>query len=217
MRDKVQLESGETIPAQHVIKVLGYIGDKTVDKVMGIKQMEGFHCNGDFRRLIFSESPGIDAGKFGGTSFSPGMIGISEMQSWFLNYPGDSFMVLGTGMLPKKKLDPEAERPTYVWDPRNSSTVQMMYSNCPAIAELGVNYAQFNRDRQLQMHPCEQYVDECAEEWYNYGKLMQEQGVDMETPPYPYTHEYMREMVEQQDREGEEDQARQNARMAAAM
>mmetsp|Transcript_28857 Transcript_28857/g.89841 ORF Transcript_28857/g.89841 Transcript_28857/m.89841 type:complete len:157 (-) Transcript_28857:591-1061(-) len=89
MRDKVQLESGETIPAQHVIKVLGYIGDKTVDKVMGIKQMEGFHCNGDFRRLIFSESPGIDAGKFGGTSFSPGMIGISEMQSWFLNYPGN--------------------------------------------------------------------------------------------------------------------------------
>jgi len=91
----------------------------------------------------------------------------------------------------------------------------MMYGNCPAIAELSIPYGQFNRDRQLQMHPLEKYVDECAEEWANYGKLMREQGVEKETPPYPYTHEYVREMVALQDKEGEEDLARQNARMAA--
>merc|ERR1712150_384210 len=213
MVDKLQLESGDTIIAQHIIKVLGYTGDKTVDKVMGIKKMEGFHVNGDFRRLIWAESPGIDAGKFGGTSFSPGIIMISEMHSWFLNYPGDSFMVVGTGMLPTKKYDPEAERPTYVWDPRNSSTVSMMYSNCPSIAELGMNYGQFNRDRQIQMHPMEQFIDECEEEWNMYGKMMIQDGCDKEMPLYPYTYKYIREMVEQQDKEGEEEQMRQNARM----
>lgn len=214
MRDRIHLENGETLEAQHVIKVLGFIGDSTVDKAMSVKKMEGFHVNGDFRRLIWAENPGIDAGKFGGTSFSPGIISIAEMQSWFLNYPMDSFMVVGTGVLPTKKQDSGAERPTYVWDPRNGSTVVMMYSNCPAIAELGAPYGQFNRDRQLQMHPLRKYLDECAEEWYSYGKRFKEEGCEMEVPPYPYTLEYMQQMVEQQDKEGEEEQARQNARMA---
>lgn len=214
MADKIQLENGDKLAADHLIKVLGYIGDKSVDKVMGTKKMEGFHVNGDFRRIIWAENPGVDAGKYGGTSFSPGIISVAEMQCWFLNYPGDSFMVLGTGMLPTKKQDPEVERPTYVWDPRNGSTILMMYCNCPAIGELSIPYGQFNRDRQLQMHPLEKYIDECAEEWYNYGKLFKEQGYEQDVPPYPYTHEYVREMVELQDKEGEEDQARQNARMA---
>mmetsp|Transcript_3741 Transcript_3741/g.11849 ORF Transcript_3741/g.11849 Transcript_3741/m.11849 type:complete len:627 (-) Transcript_3741:107-1987(-) len=215
-RDGVQLETGETFDCQHIIKVLGFVGDFTVDKTMGIKKMEGFHVNSDFRRLIWAENPGIDAGKFGGTSFSPAAIATSEMQSWFLNYIGDSFMVIGVGMLPTKKQDPDAERPTYIWEPRNGSTISMLYANCPSIGELSLPYQQFNRDRQLEMHPVEQFIDECAEEWYNYAKMMKEEGCEKEVPPYPYTYAYVHEMCERQDKEGKEDQDRQNARMMAA-
>mmetsp|Transcript_1245 Transcript_1245/g.2958 ORF Transcript_1245/g.2958 Transcript_1245/m.2958 type:complete len:623 (-) Transcript_1245:86-1954(-) len=211
-RDGIQLESGDMLDVQHVIKVLGYLGDSTTDKVMGAKKMEGFHVNGDFRRLIWAENPGIDAGKFGGTSFSPGIIAIAEMHSWFLNYPMDSFMILGTGMLPTKKQDPEAERPTYVWDPRSGGTISMLYSGVPAIGELAANYGQFNRDRQLEMHPVDVFVEECAEEWYMYGEMLKK-GTGKEIPEYPYSVEYVREVCAQQDKEGEEDQARQAARM----
>jgi hypothetical protein len=211
-RDGIQLESGDFVPCDHVIKVLGWLGDMTTDKVLGIKNMEGWHVNGDFRRMCWAEQPGIDAGKFGGTSFSPGAITFADLQSHILNYPMDSFMILGTGLLPKKKFNPDVVRPTYVWDPRSAGTIMMMYNNIPGVAELGAPYAQFNRDQMLKYHPPDIFVPECEAEWIGYCKIFKEQGDDRPFPPYPYTKEYVKKLMADQDREGQEEQDKQNAR-----
>jgi hypothetical protein len=208
----IQLESGDFVECAHIIKVLGYLGDPTTDKVLGIKNMEGFHVNGDERRFCWSEQPGVDAGKFGGTSFSPGAIGTADLHSYLLNYPYDAAMCLGTGMMPKKKFDPTVVRPTYVWDPRAAGTIQMMYGGIPGYAELTIPYGQFNRDIMLQYHPVDKFVDELAGEWMKYVKIFQEQGDYRPVPPYPYTKEQVHKAVWEQDKEGEDDQARQNAR-----
>jgi len=213
---QVLLEGGEKLEADCLIKVLGYRPDESVDKLMGVKEMVGYFANGDWRRYICTEFPGVDAGKFGGTSFSPGAIQNSEFMTWFVNFPKDLGPVWDSQMLPKHKANKETGYPAYVWEPRLGSSVGMLLSGgiIPGLAALGAVYGPFNRSRQLDCHPLEEFVDECAEEWAGYCRMFKEQGCEIEPPPYPYNHEMVREFCERNDREGEEDAAKQAARMA---
>jgi len=211
---QILLESGGKLDADHLIKVLGFKGDFSVDKVMGVREMVGYFVNGDFRRWICAEFPGIDAGKFGGTSFSPGGIQNAEFYTWFLNYPKDLAPVFDNNVLPRKKPDKEKVVPTYVWDPRQGSSIMMMLSGgiIPALGELAVAYGPLNRAKQLEAHPLEQFVDECADEWYGYCRMFKDAGDDRPFPPYPYTHSYVRELCRRNDEEGEADALRQAQR-----
>eukprot|EP00408_Alexandrium_pacificum_P016813 CAMPEP_0171188184 /NCGR_PEP_ID=MMETSP0790-20130122/17700_1 /TAXON_ID=2925 /ORGANISM="Alexandrium catenella, Strain OF101" /LENGTH=606 /DNA_ID=CAMNT_0011653257 /DNA_START=145 /DNA_END=1965 /DNA_ORIENTATION=- len=213
----VLLEGGEKLEADCLIKVLGFRPDESVDKLMGIKEMVGFFVNGDWRRWVCTEFPGVDAGKFGGTSFSPGAIQNSEYMTWFVNYPKDLGPVWDSQILPKHKVNKDTGYPAYVWEPRLGSSVSMMLSGgvIPGLARLANEiYGPFNRQRQLECHPLEQFVDECAGEWNNYCKMFKEQGCEVEPPPYPYTYDFVRELCDRNDREGEEDAIRQAQRMA---
>eukprot|EP00418_Pyrodinium_bahamense_P058715 CAMPEP_0179161796 /NCGR_PEP_ID=MMETSP0796-20121207/79224_1 /TAXON_ID=73915 /ORGANISM="Pyrodinium bahamense, Strain pbaha01" /LENGTH=605 /DNA_ID=CAMNT_0020863937 /DNA_START=68 /DNA_END=1885 /DNA_ORIENTATION=- len=213
---QILLEGGEKLEADALIKVLGFRPDDSVDKLMGIKEMVGFFVNGDWRRYVCTEFPGVDAGRFGGTSFSPGQIQNSECMTWFINFPKDLGPLWDSQMLPRHKANKETGYPAYVWEPRLGSSVSMVLSGgiVPGLAQLAASYGPLNRAKQLECHPLEQFVDECAEEWMNYCKMFKEQGCDIEPLPYPYTHEFVREFVERNDREGEEDAAKQAARMA---
>jgi len=209
----IQLETGPTVECEHIIKVFGFLGDCTTDKLFATKKMEGWHVNGDFRRFIWSENPGIDAGKFGGTSFSPGAISTAELVSWIIRYPVDAFMIVGTGVLPTKKFDASSARPCYVWDPRSAGQIGMMYGGIPGYAEKTANHGFFNRQRQLEMHPLEVHLDECIADWHKYCAIFEEGGATQERPPYPFTAEYLREMVALQDKEAQDEQDKQMARM----
>jgi len=211
---QILLESGDKLAADHLIKVLGFRGDFTVDKIMGVREMVGYFANGDYRRWVCAEFPGIDAGKFGGTSFSPGAIQNAEFYSWFINYPKDLAAVFDSNMMPRKKPDKEKIVPTYVWDPRQGSSIMMMLSGgiIPALGEIAAAYGPLNRAKQLEAHPLEQFIDECAEEWAGYCQLFKDAGDDRPFPPYPYTHEYIRELCKRNDEEGEADMIRQAQR-----
>jgi len=100
---QILLEGGDKLDADALVKVLGFRPDETVDKVLGIKEMVGYFANGDHRRWVCTEFPGVDAGKFGGTSFSPGAIQNVEFVSWFFNYPKDLAPVFDGQVLPRKK------------------------------------------------------------------------------------------------------------------
>jgi len=211
---QVLLESGEKLHADHLIKVLGFRGDFSVDKVMGIKEMVGFFANGDYRRWVCAEFPGIDAGKFGGTSFSPGGIQNAEFYSWFINYPKDLAAVFNNNVLPRKKPDKEKIVPCYVWDARQGSSIMMMLSSgiIPELGELAASYGPLNRAKQLEAHPLEQFIDECADEWYMYCRMFKASGDDRPFPPYPYSHAYVRDLCKRNDEEGEADMLRQAQR-----
>jgi len=210
------LESGAKVDTDHVVKVLGYYPDSFVDKLMGVKEMVGYFVNGDWRRWIWSESPGVDAGKFGGTSLSPGAIQVSETYSWCLNYPKDLIGLFDSQMLPKNKADLDKGKVAYVWDQRTGATVSMTMSGgiIPGLAELGALYGPLNRAKQLEAHPLEKFIDECTEDWNNYCKMFQKPGDDRPFPKYPYTKEFVRKLVEDCDAEGQADADRQAARAA---
>mmetsp|Transcript_46817 Transcript_46817/g.100111 ORF Transcript_46817/g.100111 Transcript_46817/m.100111 type:complete len:628 (-) Transcript_46817:54-1937(-) len=212
---QILLESGEKLNTEHIIKVLGFSGDETVDQVMSIKEMHGWFVNGDWRRFVNAEFPGVDAGKFGGTSLSPGAIANAETFSWCINYPKDFAPVFDSQMLPRQKADKDKGRPAYVWGPREGASVGMVLGGgvIPALAEMGAAYGPLNRAKQLEAHPLEEFVDECAAEWAKYQQMFKDQGSDVSFVPYPYTKEYVRALCERNDREGQEDQDRQMARM----
>mmetsp|Transcript_88491 Transcript_88491/g.286561 ORF Transcript_88491/g.286561 Transcript_88491/m.286561 type:complete len:624 (+) Transcript_88491:70-1941(+) len=192
------LEGGGKLDLDALVKVFGFRADETVDKIMGIKEMVGFFVNGDWRRWVCTEFPGVDAGKFGGTSFSPGAIQNSEWMSWFINFPKDLGPLWDSQMLPKHKPNKDTGYPAYVWEPRLGSSVGMIYSGgiIPGLAKLAMDYGPLNRAKQIECHPLEQFVDECAEEWNGYCKMFKEAGDDRPAPPYPYTHEFVRDLCQ---------------------
>eukprot|EP00420_Gonyaulax_spinifera_P022375 CAMPEP_0197901342 /NCGR_PEP_ID=MMETSP1439-20131203/50952_1 /TAXON_ID=66791 /ORGANISM="Gonyaulax spinifera, Strain CCMP409" /LENGTH=641 /DNA_ID=CAMNT_0043522307 /DNA_START=77 /DNA_END=1999 /DNA_ORIENTATION=+ len=215
---QILLEGGGKVDVDAIIKVFGYKPDNVVDKLYGIKEMVGFFANGDWRRWIVTEFPGVDAGKFGGTSLSPGAIQNSEYMSYFINFPKDLGPIFDSQMLPKHKPNKDTGYPAYVWEPRLGSSVSMVYSGglIPALVKMANDYGPLNRAKQLEAHPLEQFVDECAAEWDNYAKEFKARGSPVDPPPYPLSHEFVRELVERNDREGEEDAAKQAARMAGS-
>jgi len=201
------LESGKRIEAEHVIKALGFSADPTVDRVFGVREMYGYWINANFRLWITTEFPGIDAGKFGGTSFSPGAIQTVEFESWFINYPKDLTQVLDSQMLPRRKGD--SGKCTYQCDPRTGTTIVLMLASMiPGLLDRQAFFSTFIRQRQLQAHPLEAFVDECAAEWEGYCKLFKEAGDDRPLPSYPYTHKIVADLVARNDTEGEDERQR---------
>mmetsp|Transcript_88490 Transcript_88490/g.286558 ORF Transcript_88490/g.286558 Transcript_88490/m.286558 type:complete len:627 (+) Transcript_88490:118-1998(+) len=195
---EVMLESGEQLPANHIVKVFGFRGDYSVDKILGIREMVGYFVNGDWCRYVCAEFPGVDAGRFGGTSFSPKGIQDTACMSWFVNYPRDLEPLMASGMLPRRRPETGSGVPGYVWDARTGATIAMVVAGglIPGLAELGARCVEFNQTRMLEMHPLEQFVDECADEWAGYCKMFKEAGDDRPAPPYPYTHEFVRDLCQ---------------------
>merc|ERR1712113_109851 len=213
---QILLENGDKLDVDLIIKVLGFKPDLTVDKVMAVKEMVGFFANGDWRRWVCTEFPGVDAGKFGGTSFSPGGIQNAEFMSYFIRFPKDLGPVWDSQMLPRQKAKKDSDYPCYVWDPRTGSSVSMLLSGgiTPKLGEMAAAYGPLNRKKELEAHPLEQFIDECAAEWDGYIDKFKAEGCTIPKIPYPYTHEFVRELCERNDREGQEDADKQAARFA---
>eukprot|EP00930_Biecheleria_cincta_P097344 TRINITY_DN89067_c0_g1_i1.p1 TRINITY_DN89067_c0_g1~~TRINITY_DN89067_c0_g1_i1.p1 ORF type:complete len:677 (-),score=121.14 TRINITY_DN89067_c0_g1_i1:13-2043(-) len=210
----VILESSTLIPADHFVKVLGFTADQKIDILFGTKEMVGFFANGDWRTWIAAEFPGIDAGRFGGTSLSPAGLQLSDTWTWLVNYPRDAGLLLVPGLLPKQKADKESGRPSYVWPPRTGGSIYMILSGgvVPGLAEIAAQYGVVNRQKMLECHPLDKYIQECAEEWNMYCQMFKQAGDDRPSPPYPYTLEFMQELVDRNDCEGEAEMQRSMTR-----
>eukprot|EP00747_Dinoflagellata_sp_TGD_P187397 gnl/TRDRNA2_/TRDRNA2_45032_c0_seq1.p1 gnl/TRDRNA2_/TRDRNA2_45032_c0~~gnl/TRDRNA2_/TRDRNA2_45032_c0_seq1.p1 ORF type:complete len:638 (+),score=112.49 gnl/TRDRNA2_/TRDRNA2_45032_c0_seq1:112-1914(+) len=211
--DALLLEGGDKLEVEHVVKVLGFHADETADKVMKVKEMVGIFPDSDHRRMIMGEPPGVDAGKFGGTSASPGYIQNAYTWSHFVNFPKDTGPVIDSGMLPRNKPNKDTGAPAYVFSVRDFSSISMVIpACCPGLGEAIQNFGVFNRERQIEAHPPEAFLKECEEDWYSYCRMFKAAGDDRPFPPYPYTIEKIRDMLERNDREGLEEQIKQQAR-----
>lgn len=212
----ILMETSESVAAEHFIKVLGFKADPKIDKLFGTREMVGFFPNGDWRTWVCCEFPGIDAGRFGGTSLSPAAITNAEMMKWCINYPREMLALLDANVLPRQKADSKTGRPAYQYEPRAGAQISMVtIGSLPGLAELPENGALLKRQKMLTAHPMEVYIDECANEWYDYCQMFQERGDDRPFPTYPYTHEYVRELCNRNDREGKEESDAMAARAAA--
>mmetsp|Transcript_17724 Transcript_17724/g.44887 ORF Transcript_17724/g.44887 Transcript_17724/m.44887 type:complete len:642 (+) Transcript_17724:61-1986(+) len=198
----VHLEGGRKLEVAVLFKLLGFNGAWEVDRLLGVKEMEGIWVNGDFRRFLFAEAIGVNANNFGGTSFSPGIRNLVEQSAHFFWYPKDFEGLVSTGMLPKHKAEPEKDRPAYVIDARHATATGMLISGCCiALAEAGGAIALLKHRKQLECHPMQKFVDQCREEWDEYARKWKENGAPGEIPPYPYTHELVQSFLDEEKRE----------------
>eukprot|EP00747_Dinoflagellata_sp_TGD_P020934 gnl/TRDRNA2_/TRDRNA2_128159_c0_seq2.p1 gnl/TRDRNA2_/TRDRNA2_128159_c0~~gnl/TRDRNA2_/TRDRNA2_128159_c0_seq2.p1 ORF type:complete len:657 (+),score=134.35 gnl/TRDRNA2_/TRDRNA2_128159_c0_seq2:54-2024(+) len=197
----VHLISGRKLEGVTVfLKLLGFVGNWDVDRLAGVKTMNGFWVNEDFRRFLVAEPIGVNANNFGGTSFSPGARAWAEQCAHFWWYPRDWGLV--GEMLPKHEAEPP-DRPAYVIDARHGTASGMMLgSSIMAFQESGAVTGPLKRAKQLECHPTRKYIDECTEEWLEYAKKWKEvNGAPNDIPLYPYTYENVEAFLEEEQLE----------------
>jgi len=212
----VVLESAKSVAADHFIKVLGFTPDVKIDALFAIKEIAGFFPNSDWRTFCCAEFPGIDAGRFGGTSLSPGGKTASMSWTWLCNYPSDARGLMAPGVLPKQKPDKETGRPAYQWGPRNGASVYMILGSgvIPGLAQAMGALGPLQRTKMHECHPLQNYVQECSEEWYKYCQMFKDAGDDRPFPEYPYSYEFMKDLVFRNDSEGEAEMQAMAEKMA---
>eukprot|EP00435_Cladocopium_sp_Y103_P069918 s1385_g34.t1 len=200
----IHLESGRRVEAldSHdmlvdvILKLYGFNGNFDVDRLMNVKSMTGFWVDEDkfpTAVTVGLQSPGlakirVNATNFGGTSFSPGVRVWVDYVAHFLWYPKDWAYLRDCGLLPKHSAEEEIDRPAYVIDARHGTQTSMAIgSTTPAIGESQMNLNLVKRQKQLECHPTNKFLQECSEEWKAYGQKFKELGAPRECPPYPYT------------------------------
>mmetsp|Transcript_109510 Transcript_109510/g.194152 ORF Transcript_109510/g.194152 Transcript_109510/m.194152 type:complete len:662 (+) Transcript_109510:65-2050(+) len=185
------LQNGGTISCEVVLKLFGFAGAWEVDRLLKIKEMYGWWPNADGRRHVFAEPIGVNATSFAGTSLSAAAMATVELASHMVWYPSDFHKLKVSESLPKRKGEPEADRPAYVVDARNSVGIAFIAPTfCPEMIDRGgqPNIMFLKHNKQWECHPMELYLEQCAAEWAEYGKKWKAAMPELkDVPPYPYT------------------------------
>lgn len=198
----MHLESGRRLEASVILKLLGFTGDFDVDRLLKIKEMNGLWANGDNRRYIASEFPGVFANNFGGTSLSPGAITWVEQATHFMEYPKDWNSIMAADALPVNRANREQDRPAYVIDARVGMSISMIVpAFCPQIAERSMTvYSWLKHKKQLECHPMKKYLEEATAEWDEYAKKWKAEDQSLkDPPPYPYTPKSVQALLDEVD------------------
>lgn len=200
----VHLDNGRKLDdVAAVLKLLGFVGDWQVDRLFQLKSMTGFWPNADYRRGTFSEFPTMNAQKFGGTSYSPGAIQVTETFMHLLDFPLDFKRMIDTGMLPVHKPDISKDEPGYVFDAKvGAQTMITISSVVPWLAERAQFLGPFKRQRQWETHSLDEVLDCASQEWYKYCEMFKSYGYEKPIPEYPYTLQSVRAMIKENDDEG---------------
>mmetsp|Transcript_136360 Transcript_136360/g.303954 ORF Transcript_136360/g.303954 Transcript_136360/m.303954 type:complete len:656 (-) Transcript_136360:45-2012(-) len=198
----MHLESGRKLEVSVILKCLGFVGDWEVDRLMKMRECNGFWANNDNRRFVVAEFPGVSCGNLAGTSFSPGAIQFVEMASHYMNFPSDFNEMVASGSLPVHFPDAAKDKPAYVLDARQGTAVCFVVPNfAPQIQERQASvYWWLKKQKQWECHPMEVYVAQCKEEWDNYAQKWYEEDPTLNPPPpYPYNPKMVQEFLDQID------------------
>lgn len=184
----VHLHSGRKVEVDAILKLLGFVGNFANDRLLKIKEMFGFWVNEDPKRWLVAEPVSVMASNFGGTSFSPGVIGWATTAAWFMHFPSDFYnIIVPAGMMPRHKTNGE-DVPAYVVDARHGTSTMMIIQACiPFLMERGGVEGSIKYERMRTLHPIRKFIDYCREDWDHYCKKLQAEGLN--GPAFPYTPE----------------------------
>jgi len=199
----VVLTNGKVLTdVDHVMKVIGFDGDFGVDRLMQTKENIGLWPNGDWRRFIISDNSAIDASRFNAMSIAPAVAMHSRVTEYFFQHPEMAYACLGSGMLPKNGADVEHGSPCYHYEPRvHITTFMTMGAYQGDLGTYDSMNTQFKKATMLVYLPIAKYVLACKEDWDHYCAMFKEQGWDKPWPKYPYTAEYVTEMLRLEEEE----------------
>mmetsp|Transcript_21850 Transcript_21850/g.61079 ORF Transcript_21850/g.61079 Transcript_21850/m.61079 type:complete len:622 (+) Transcript_21850:86-1951(+) len=199
----VHLGSGRKLEAPVILKLLGFEGDFEVDRLLKIKEVNGFWVNGDYRRYTASEGPGVSASNFGGTSLSPGAISWVAQGTHMMWYPSDFKTMINSGMLPVHQAELEKGKPAYMLDATIQTAMGFIIpALCPLLGEMSAAWGQMKRRKQLACHPMQAFIDEAAAEWDEYGRSWKaEYPSHRDPPPYPYDYKTVQAFLDMSERQ----------------
>eukprot|EP00439_Symbiodinium_sp_Y106_P039447 s1922_g4.t2 len=208
----VHLNSGRKLEdVGSILKLCGFNGEFANDRLLKIKELYGWWVNKDYRRYIVAEPIFVDAGNFGSTSFSPGAINWTETQAHLLMYPKDWEPLYEGNCFPVHEADEENNRPAYVVEALHGSLCGLtLGAMVRGIAERGMVVGPLKRQRQLEIHPPEKFLECCKREWNEWKETIEGLGYSG-APEYPYTLDMVKDLMQQEMAE----LARAQARMGA--
>lgn len=205
-RHTMHLDTGRKLHVKAILKLLGFVGEWSVDKLLQLKSLVGMWVDGDYRRFTISEFPTTHAQRFGGTSLSTGAITWCYAHMYSLNFPKEHAKMLATGLIPTHKPDVKSDTPGYVLDARLGASVMIAISSaCPAMMDAPGVGDQFKRERQWGTHSLAQIQKEAEEDWMRYCDMFRKEGDERPIPPYPFSVNALERMVQRQDAEAMEE------------
>jgi len=200
---EVTLASGRKLEnVKMILKLLGFVGEPDVDRLMKLKELVGFWVNSDPRRYLVAEPVSVLAQNFGGTSLSPGALAWAQMGIHYMLFPQDFSAVIDTGMLPRHapdNADADSYRPAYVVDARHGLTTgSVCPMTTPMLGEEMGTTGWCKPVKQRLCHPIKQFVEEAKADWDHYCKQFIEESevfAKKPYPTYPYSVDIARAMV----------------------
>jgi len=195
----------------HVMKCLGFDADFSVDRMHHTKENLGPFPNRDFRRWIMSDQSAIDASRFNSVNLSPAVQMWASTTLWYHQHPKDSKKLIGTGMLPINFSQPELGSPAYHYEPRIATQMYMLIGSVvPELGEFDWLGGQMKKGSMMRLGPPHIFQQAIKAEWDYYCHMFMEEGIERPYPHYPYTVEYMEDLLvqEQELAKQEEDRAR---------
>ncbi|CAE7632712.1 unnamed protein product [Symbiodinium necroappetens] len=195
----IHLNSGRKLEdVRSILKLCGFNGEFANDRLLKIKELYGWWVNKDYRRYIVAEPIFVDAGNFGSTSFSPGAINWSETQAHLLMYPKDWEPLYEGNCFPVHEADEEISRPAYVVEALHGSLVGLtLGAMVRGIAERSMVTGPLKRQRQLEIHPPEKFLECCKREWNEWKTTIEDLGYTG-APEYPYTLDMVKDLMQQE-------------------
>jgi len=198
----------------HMIKVIGFDGDFTVDRLMRTTRNVGPWPDGDWRRWTMSDQSAIDASRFTNIAISPAVSSMSNMTTYYAQHPEVGFGCLATGMLPENFSEPELGSPAYHYEPRKGTSAMMVVGGFAQ--ELGafeeLNSKLKKGSHHYLAHPAA-WVRSVERDWLKYCKMFTDQGNTKPWPRYPYQPQDLKRLCVMEDELGQQEQAKMLKRM----
>mmetsp|Transcript_106188 Transcript_106188/g.226672 ORF Transcript_106188/g.226672 Transcript_106188/m.226672 type:complete len:772 (-) Transcript_106188:14-2329(-) len=225
------LNNGRVIEdLDHLIKVIGFDGDFSVDRIHHCKEHHANWPDGDWRRVTQSDQSAIDASRFTNIALGPPACGMVNLGLTSVHMPERCQAAAASGALPRNGSDSELGSPCYHWSPREGTSAGMILGSFfPEMGEYEYHNNNFKKASMLMLAPAEKWVTACEEDWNSYQKMFKDQGLydDVKYCPYPYTvadaikfqegEEELRVMEANQSmRVQQKQQEKQDAELAAA-
>jgi len=200
-RHTLHLTSGRKLTNVRVIlKALGLLGDFSVDKLHGMKELVGSYCAGDWRRTLMIDATGMNASNF--TTFSTGIgtHGFVQTNKFLYDYPKEYYRMADMGLmqtLPRHKAEEKLDKPAYLTDVKFAmSSSIIIESMCPRIAALGEGIPLYKHTMYHSAHGVDRMLETAVSEWNQYQEEWKKQGFEHGHVPYPYTREVIQGFFE---------------------
>jgi len=196
----IHLTSGnEMRNIRNLIKATGLVGDAQVDRLHKLGEMQGCWPEGDCRRPIRADAPGVHGSNFEG--LAQGVISYYALQQdkFFFDFPREFRLAVDRGLMDMLPVNvAEGDRPAYAYDIRYALMVgSALAAMCPKLLQLTMGIGKYKHDSMHKAHPLREHLKACREEWDKYQKEWQEAGSVRGHVPYPYTEKMVEAWYEE--------------------